>query len=428
MEPNENGASTPTQRLLIGAGTLIVVILTLVGAIFLAMQDIPDETPIEPSQQPVAQISPTTGIIVTNTPMPSPSFTPLPSDTPTPPVTPSATVALIEPTEPPPVDTDTPVPVPPTATPLPIVEEQPTATLTLPLPSATPSQVVEPLTVCEPPVSWVTYQVEVGDTLNNLAVRTNTSVNDLVQVNCLETFTVRPGDILNLPFIPPTPTPTYTPGPTRTTRPTRTRTATPIAPRIGNVTVNTDIANNLVTVFVTGENFRSQEQGFRAELAGLTTIPLQLGQARTSTSFEATAPLDQLDLGEYDLVVINPNGRLDIRENVWPPTNSTATPTPAPPEITRVSPSSGQVSVDVRLTIQGRNFLPLESGFRVELRLEDGSRTVELIVDQGVRPATSTSFDVLVFSGSLVGGDYDLLVTNPDGRTDIERFAYQAIE
>jgi hypothetical protein len=160
----------------------------------------------------------------------------------------------------------------------------------------------------------------------------------------------------------------------------------------------------------------------------VTRIELQLGDARTSSSFEASAPVSELEMGEYDLVVINPDGLLDIREEVYPPKDTTPTPTPAPPEITRVSPSSGKISEDVRLTVQGRNFRPLEPSFLVEIQSDDGTLTVELPVDESVRPATSTSFDVLILSGSLERGLYDLLVTNPDGQTDIERFAYDAIE
>jgi LysM repeat protein len=428
MEPSENGASSPTQRLLIGIGTLIVVILTLMGAIFLAMQDSPAE-PTAGATQPVAQISPTAVAVVTNTPSATPSATPLPTDTPTatplPPTDTDTPTPLPPPTDTPTIIADTPPPPPP-ATDTPVAAPPPEEPSATPLPPP-PTQPVGTVAACQPPPGWITYQVQVGDTLNELAARTNTTVNELVQVNCLQSFTVRPGDIIALPFEPPVPTATVTPGPTGTRGPTPTRTATPIGPRINSATVNIDLPNNLITVIVTGENFRSQEAGFRAELRGFSTIPLQLGEARTSTSFEATAPLDELGLGEYDLVVINANGRLDVRENVWPTSSSTATPTPAPPIISRVSPSSGQITSQIRLTVQGSSFRPLETGFRVELQLDDGSLNVEVFVDETVRPATSTSFDVLIEANTLISGDYDMLVTNPDGRTDIERLAYRAI-
>jgi hypothetical protein len=266
----------------------------------------------------------------------------------------------------------------------------------------------------------------VGDTLNSLAERTNVSVHNLFVANCLQSYTVYPGAVIYLPFTPATPTPTVTAMPTPTLLPTGTRTATPVAPRITDAIVKADVGANQVAVFGYGENFRPFQQGFRAELVGLTTIPLNI-QSGTSTNFEGRAPLDLLSLGDYSLVVTNPDGRAAIRNNVWPPRDSTATPTPTPPEITRVSPASGQLSRDARLTVQGRNFRPKEPGFRLELQLESGGFNVEFSIDEAIRPATATSFDILIPANSLVLGVYDLLVTNPDGQTDIERFAYDAI-
>ena len=419
---NGNGNETSSlQKVLIGAGTLIVVILTVVAAVFLASQETPsDET------TPVAQISPTatspTATSTADTLAPTSTSTPVPPPT-EPPAetatfTPSATAQ--EPTPVPPVATDTP-PIPPTFTPTPVViVEPPTDTPVPPPPTQAPQG-----GVCQPPADWVTYQVQVGDTLNTLSKRTGLAVFDLQQVNCLETFTIRPGDVIYLPFTPPTATPTNTPTATGTRRPTPARTSTPVAPRIQDVLVR--VNEDVVSVFVTGENFQSRSAGFRAELVGLTTVLLELGEARTSTSFEGYAPVEELELSEYDLVVINPDGRLAIRENVWPESDSTPVPTPLPPEIIQVSPSSGEIDKDVLLTVQGRNFKPLESGFRVELRSDDGTLSVEIPVDESQRPATSTSFDAQILAGSLETGRYDLLVTNPDGQTDIDRSAYDAL-
>lgn len=419
--PNGNGNSSSLQRFLIGGGTLLVVILTLIGAILLAMQESPAE------KTPVAQVSPTPPVLPTTPVSPPPTNTPTPTQ---PPETPTATFTAetLTPVEVSPTATFTPVPPAPSDTPTPL-PPSPTATPVPPPPSPTQPSATPAEGPCQPPASWVVYQVQVGDTLNSLAARTNSTVFDLQQVNCLESFTIFPGQSIYLPFTPPTPTPTPLPSPTGTRRATPTRTATPISPKISSVVAHVDEGAGQIVLIVTGENFRPQEQGFRAELLGPTTVSLQVGPAATSTSFEGRAPVSELDLvtGEYDLVVINPNGRLDTRVGVWPPSNATPTATPAPPEITRVSPSSGQADQDVRLTIQGRNFRPLEAGFRVELQLDDGSLTVDVPVDESVRPATGTSFDVFIASGTLVSGIYDLLVTNPDGQTDIERFAYDAL-
>ena len=418
---NENGKSSLLQRILIGVGALIVIGLTVVAAVFLTVQDLPEEaTPTSV----VVIISPPAIVTPTPTrPISTPTQALLPPDTAVVPTTPAAEAPTV--TEAPPTATDTPLPPPPTATPTQVVL---VVTATAAPATATPVPVA--VGTCQLPPTWVAYTVQTGDTLNSLADRTNRSVFDLQQVNCLESFTILPGDTIYLPFTPPSPTPSPTRAPTGTRRPTPTRTATPINPRIINVVARQ--TDTEIVVVVQGENFRSREQGFRAELVGPTTIELQLGEARTSTSFEAFAPIPSdlpviLPRGAYDLVVINPFGGLDTERGVFPPSDATPTPTPAPPEITRVSPSSGRISEDVRLTIQGRNFRPLEPGFLVEIRSDDGTLTADLPVDQSVRPATSTSFDVIVTAGTLTTGTYDLLVTNPNGQTDIERDAYDAI-
>jgi LysM repeat protein len=418
---NENEKSSLLQRILIGVGALIVIGLTVVAAVFLTVQDLPEEA--TPTSVTVV-ISPPAIVTPTPTrPISTPTQAPLPPDTAVVPTTPAAEAPTV--TEVPPTATDTPLPPPPTATPTQVVL---VVTATAAPATATPVPVA--VGTCQLPPTWVAYTVQTGDTLNSLADRTNRSVFDLQQVNCLESFTILPGDTIYLPFTPPSPTPSPTRAPTGTRRPTPTRTATPINPRIINVVARK--TDTEIVVVVQGENFRSREQGFRAELVGPTTIELQLGEARTSTNFEAFAPIPAdlpaiLPRGAYDLVVINPFGGLDTERGVFPPRDATPTPTPAPPEITRASPASGRISEDVRLTIQGRNFRPLEPGFLVEIRSDDGTLTVDLPVDQSVRPATSTSFDVIVTAGTLTTGTYDLLVTNPNGQTDIERNAYDAI-
>ncbi len=419
--PTEDSKSL--QRFLIGGGTLLVVILTLIGAVMLAMQDMPPD-----NKTPVAQAT-TTPPAAVNTPvlLPTLTFTPAPPAVTTTLVAP----ATVTPVAPLPVEvsptaapaTFTPAPLPATDTPA-----APPAPSNTPVPpAATKAPVTTAGGTCQPPASWIVYPTQLGDTLNSLATRTGVTVFDLQQANCLASYTIQPGQNIYLPMVPPTPTFTPVPQATGTRLPTPTRTATPVSPKIGTALVQTDVSANVVAVFVTGENFRPQEQGFRAELIGPTTVQLQIGGAATSTSFEGRASLDKLALGNYDLVVINPDGRMDTRTQVWPPSDTTPTPTPAPPEITRVSPSSGYRTQDVRLTVQGRNFRPLEAGFRTELQLTDGSFNVDLTIDESVRSATSTSYDVLIPAGTLETGSYDLLVTNPNGQTAIQRFAYEAL-
>jgi LysM repeat protein len=88
----------------------------------------------------------------------------------------------------------------------------PTATLipTLPFistetPTWTPSLSPSPTTNCPPPVGWLPYVVQTGDTLDKIASRYRTSAAMLQQANCLLTATVTPGMLI---YVPPIPTQT----------------------------------------------------------------------------------------------------------------------------------------------------------------------------------------------------------------------------
>lgn len=410
--PNGNETAPPLQRLAIAAGTLIVVVLTVVIAFFLAAQDLPPEE--EPTPV-VVQVSPTPFPIPTNTAVtvpPSPTSTTAAPPTNTPILTPTPTTETLEPTTTPvPQATATNTSIPPTFTPLP--------TPIPPPPTPAPIPPTPQGGACQPPPSWVAYTVQPGDTLNSLATRTNTSTFELQQVNCLESFTLQVGQVLNLPFTPPTPTVTFTPTVTQQPGPTPTRTPTPTEPDIDTVVARQ--SGSEIIVIVTGRNFRAEDRDFRAELVGPITIPLQLGQTRTSTSFEAHAPVpDPLPEGTFDLVVTNPSGRLDVEPRVFPP--GTPTPTPQPPVITGFTPKEGQISdaENIRITIIGRNFVPTDPDFEVELIA--GTRTIEFRVDE-TREASDIRFEAILQDPDELTNDdvgqYDLLVRNPDGNIDI---------
>jgi LysM repeat protein len=86
------------------------------------------------------------------------------------------------------------------ATPLP---GQPTYTPSpSPLPSSTSTAV---LAACPPPAGWVPITVQAGDSLESLAAVYNTTVKALKQGNCLEGNTLYPGTWLYVPnTLPPT--------------------------------------------------------------------------------------------------------------------------------------------------------------------------------------------------------------------------------
>ena len=409
------------QRVAIAIGTLLIVLLTVIAAIFLAMQDLPgEETPVALEITPTPTAAPATStatVSATASPLPptdTPSATPLPpTDTPEPP----------SPTTAPP--TDTPVPLPPTFTPTPFeiivtatpLPEPPTSAA----PAGTPG-------VCQPPPSWVAYSVQPGDTLDRLATRTDATVFELQQVNCLETLNLRVNQTIFLPFVPPTPTVTWTPTPTSPPGPTPTRTPTPIAPQIDSVVpnrVDRDTADEEVTITVLGRNFRPNRRGFTVELRGPATVELELGQAYSSISFDAIVPAD-LPEGTYSLVVTNPDGRAGIRQSAYTIGPATPTDTPAPaPDIIRFTPTAGEVDEEIILTVQGVNFQSSEIGFKVELQSISSSFRVELDLGE-IR--TNTNFTAIIRPNSLNGGDYNLVVTNPDGRSDIASTLYRAIE
>jgi hypothetical protein len=143
-------------------------------------------------------------------------------------------------------------------------------------------------------------------------------VYDLQQVNCLPTFTLQPGQVIYLPFNPPSPTATatstpLTPSPTASVTPTST--PTPRPPEIFEI--NISLARDILTI--RGRYFEPNSFGFRVELTGQTGTlpPLELGQLRSNTGFEAKIP-PTVPGGDYDLRVINPDGQFVQRRITLP--------------------------------------------------------------------------------------------------------------
>ncbi|OQY45700.1 MAG: hypothetical protein B6242_09680 [Anaerolineaceae bacterium 4572_78] len=143
----------------------------------------------------------------------------------------------------------------PTSTPI-ILHEIVLPTIEVPLsplnppihkPTYTPTPTIEPIellptattVICElsPPTKWVQYIVQKSDTLFGLAMKTNTTVERIMQVNCLVNINIKIGMTLYLPAIPATPTDvptlatTSTPIATPTIYPTATHNS-PVSPTI----------------------------------------------------------------------------------------------------------------------------------------------------------------------------------------------------
>ncbi len=117
----------------------------------------------------------------------------------------------------------------------------PTATATL-IPSATPVP-------CGPPVGWVRYTVQPGDTLFKLSLALGVSVPQLQSANCLNSSVILVGQLLWVPFIP-RPADTLTPiPPTAVTLPPTAITpveTTQIPTEIPSVTPETPTATTAV--------------------------------------------------------------------------------------------------------------------------------------------------------------------------------------
>lgn len=84
---------------------------------------------------------------------------------------------------------------------------------------------------CGPPLGWVVYIVQPGDTLYSLSVRFGVGIEAIRRANCLQGYTIRAGQALYLPPLLPVPTQTPvatdTPAPTETGVPTVTPTPVP---------------------------------------------------------------------------------------------------------------------------------------------------------------------------------------------------------
>ncbi len=99
---------------------------------------------------------------------------------------------------------------------------------------------------CGPPPGWIIYIIKPGDTLYNISQLYNISVGELQHANCLNTTIIRAGNKLYIPpWLPKTFTPTITPTATGTGTPTETSTATPTS--VTDTPTNTPVPSDTPT-------------------------------------------------------------------------------------------------------------------------------------------------------------------------------------
>lgn len=100
--------------------------------------------------------------------------------------------------------------------------------------SDTPAPIDPPAPSCRP-AGWVGHTVQPSDTLYDLAISTNTTIEQLQQANCMDgRTTIYDGETLSIPFEPGSP-PTDVPQPTPV-QPTAQPTAQPITPPTAQAT------------------------------------------------------------------------------------------------------------------------------------------------------------------------------------------------
>lgn len=118
------------------------------------------------------------------------------------------------------------VPLPqPTQTPTPTATVAETATAKPRRPTATRATAA---CIISPPYGWVVYTIQPRDTLFSIGQASSTTVAELMAVNCLKSYIIRPGKQLFVRRLPPSRTPVPTRTPARTATPTsRPPTPTP---------------------------------------------------------------------------------------------------------------------------------------------------------------------------------------------------------
>ncbi len=108
----------------------------------------------------------------------------------------------------------------------------PTETITSMLSIPSPIPAIQRSRSCGAHTGWIVYLVQPGDNLFRLALKTNSTVNQIMAANCLTSNRILAGRTLYLPFIAPADTLTLTPTQTPTDTPTASATLspTPLAP------------------------------------------------------------------------------------------------------------------------------------------------------------------------------------------------------
>lgn len=132
--------------------------------------------------------------------------------------------------------TGTPTAQPTTPTPLPTVLPGTPSPTTAPTRTPTRTQTLTPPPNCPPPAGWTAYILAPGDTLTQLALHYGTTVNLIMDKNCMAVPNLLPDVIIYLPPLKPTSTPTPLASPTPAVTVTFTQSVKPCGPPAGWIT------------------------------------------------------------------------------------------------------------------------------------------------------------------------------------------------
>ena len=173
-----------------------------------------------------------------------------------------------------------------------------------------------------------------------------------------------------------------------------------VAPTVTRAEPNTDVVTGGATITIIGENFQD---------GATVTIG---GNAASNVIFvsptELSVEVPPGAAGSADVVVTNPDGKSDTL------TGGFTYIEPPPPTLTRIEPNSDMVSGGATITIIGENF---QDGATVTI---GGNTTSNVIF------VSPTELSVEVPPGAA--GSADVVVTNPDGKSDTLTGGFTYIE
>ena len=352
-------ARTNNLRQVIASLTVAgVVVLTLLGSVLLTLQDVSGRltptvagwvTGLPPATQPPFTLVPTLPPPATALPSPEDTPTPsLPTDTPRPTFTPTRVCR------------------PPASWRIYVVRRGDTlvalawrtgttvsaimqanclssqflyAGQRLYLPPVTILPTPTPFPCLGPPPSWQIYVVQRGDTLYSLARRFGTTIIEIIQANCLKSYTIYAGQQLYLPPLPPTFTPTVTGTPTGTPTPTPSPTVT-ITVTVTVTPTATETETPTPTSTITGTPPTATPTVTPTETATgtpegtitVTPTATETGEAPTPTATETATPGTAIPPTETPTATPTATGTATPEPTAIPTSTPTPTPTPTATE------------------------------------------------------------------------------------------------